>query len=109
MKLRPKHEFLYRAVSDEELVDINENGLRNKIGAYETGKLFALLLEDACKFGKNNFLLDNLCNTIIKVTVPIEVYISSVKFEADGMQAVLIEKDCLILLKVSILEYSLVV
>lgn len=106
MKIWPKQRLLYRAVSDEELIDIPEHGLRNKAGAYETGKLFALTLEDAARFGINNFLLDNLCNTIIKVSVPIEIYISSVKFEADGMQAVLIEKDCLSLLKVFVLEYS---
>ena len=109
MKIWPKHKFLFRAVSDDELTDIGINGLRNKDGAYETGKLFALTLKDAVRFGKNNFLLDDLCNTIIKASVPIEVYLSSVKFEADGMQAILIEKECLNLLKVSFLNCSLVV
>lgn len=109
MRLRRKQEFLYRAASDEELVDIELHGLRNKPGAYETGKLFALTLEDAVRFGKNNFLLDDLCNTIIKVIVPIEIYLSSVKFEADGMPAILIEKECLILLKVFILNCSPIV
>jgi len=109
VKIKPKHEFLFRAVSDEELLDIEKNGLRNKTGAYETGKLFALTLDDAAKFGKNNFFLDDLCNTLIKVSVPIEVYLSSVKFEADGMQAVLIEKECLNLLKVFVSNYSPIV
>jgi hypothetical protein len=109
VKIRAKHEFLYRAVSDEELIDIEINGLRNKSGAYETGKLFALTLIDAARFGKNNFFLDDLCNTLIKVSVPIEIYISSVKFEADGMQAVLIEKECLNLLKVFTLNCSPIV
>lgn len=109
MKIRPKHAFIYRAVSDEELVDIGVYGLRNKPGAYETGKLFALTLESAAKFGKNNFLLDELCNTLIKVSVPIEVYMSSVKFEADGMLAILIEKECLNLLKVNPLNSSPIV
>jgi hypothetical protein len=85
MKIQPGRKFLFRAVSDVEFDDIDKCGLRNKPGAYETGKLFALVLEDAAKFGKNNFLLDDLCNTLIKVSVPIEIY---VKFEADCMQAV---------------------
>ena len=106
MKIRSKWEYLYQAVSNEELIDIKINGLRNKDGAYETGKLFALTLKDAVKFGKNNFLLDNLCNTLIKVSVPVEIYMGSVKFEADGMQAVLIEKECLNLLNVFLLNYS---
>jgi len=109
MEIKLKHKFLYRAVSDDELADIEINGLRNKSGAYETGKLFALTLRDAAKFGKNNFLLDELCNTLIRASVPIEVYISSVKFEADGMQAILIEKECLNLLKVFSLNCSPVV
>lgn len=98
--------FLYRAVSDEELVDIKKHGLRNKPGAYETGKLFAITLKEAAKFGRNNFLLDNLSNTLIKASVPIEIYNSSVRFEADGMQAVLIEKKCLNLLQVVFFKHS---
>ena len=35
------NKFIYRAISDDEFVDIKINGLRNKSGAYETGKLFA--------------------------------------------------------------------
>jgi hypothetical protein len=97
------------AISDEEVADIQINSLRNKPGAYETGKLFALSLKEAAKFGKNNFLFDDLPNTLIKVVVPVEVYISSVKFEAGGMQAVLIEKECLSLLKVSVLNNSPIV
>ncbi len=104
--LPSKHQFLFRAVSDEELVDIKLFGLRNKLGAYETGKLFALNILDAVKFGKNNFLFDNLYNTIVEVIVPMEVYQSSVQFEADGMVAILIEKDSLFLLEVNILNYS---
>ena len=58
MKLRPNRELIYRAVSNDELEDLKINGLRNIPGAYETGKLFALTLNDAAKFGKNNFLLE---------------------------------------------------
>lgn len=100
------HRYLFRAVSDDELADIALNGMRNKLGAYETGKLFALNILDAAEFGKNNFLFDNLCNTIVKVTVPIEIYQSSVKFEADGMIAILIEKESLFLLEVEFLNHS---
>lgn len=57
MKPRPKRKLIYRAVSNDELEDLKINDLRNIPGAYETGKLFALTLTDAAKFGKNNFLL----------------------------------------------------
>jgi len=109
VKILSKRKFLYRAVSDEEIIDIGLHGLRNKPRAYETGKLFGLTLNDTAKFGKNNFFLDNTCNTLIKVSVPVVVYLSSVQFEADGMQAVLIEKEYLYLLTVSILNYSPIV
>ena len=101
-----KQNYLYRAVSDNELADIKKNGIRNKIGAYETGKLFALSFLDAIKFGKNKFLFDNLCNTIIRVSLPTELNENLVVFEADGMAAVLIEKEYLILLEVYFFNYS---
>ena len=98
--------YLFRAVSDAELADIAINGIRNKLGAYETGKLFALNIYDATRFGKNNFLFDNLCNSLIQVSVPVKIYQSSVKFEADGMVAILIEKESLFLLEVEFLNHS---
>jgi hypothetical protein len=61
---------IYRAVSKAELDDIAAFGLRNKAGAYETGKLFAPTVKEAAQFGKNNFIFDGLPNTIIKVRVP---------------------------------------
>jgi len=49
--------MLFRATSKSELDDINSNGLRTTPGQFETGKLFATSLDDAAKFGKNNFKL----------------------------------------------------
>jgi hypothetical protein len=44
--------------------------LRTTPGGYETGKLFATSLDDAVKFGQNNFKLDGIPNHLIKVDVP---------------------------------------
>ncbi len=85
-----------------ELEDIKENGLRCKPdgNGYQTCKLFAATLRDAAKFGRNNFSLDNVSNTLIKVSVPMDVYDTSEKLRADGMKVISIEKNCLDLLKV---------
>ncbi|MCP3869804.1 MAG: hypothetical protein GY703_17265 [Gammaproteobacteria bacterium] len=79
---------LYRAVSKAELDDIAANGLRTTPGGYETGKLFATSLDDAAKFGKNNFKLDGISNHLIKVDVPNSVMKGATNFMADGMKAV---------------------
>jgi len=60
-------------------------GLRNKAGAYETGKLFAPTLNEATKFGKN---FDGIPNTIMEVQVPNNVLNGAYKFGADGMNAI---------------------
>lgn len=80
--------------------------MRNKSGAYESGKLFAVSFKDAAIFGKNNFMFDNLQNTLIKVKVPEDVYFVSISFEADGMEVVFVEKEYLNLLKVITINYS---
>ena len=79
---------LYRAVSKAELDDIAANGLRTIPGGYETGKLFATSLDDAARFGKNNFKLDGVPNHLIKVDVPNSVMKEATNFTADGMKAV---------------------
>lgn len=61
---------LFRAVSPAERADIPVNGIRLGPSGYSTGKLFATSAEDAAQFGKNNFQLDGIPNTIIKVEVP---------------------------------------
>jgi hypothetical protein len=100
MKIRLRRKFLYRAVSDAEVDDIDKYGLRSKPGAYETVKLFALEYDDADMFGKINQAYDNLPFTVIKVSVPSHVYDGAFLFEADGMHAVSIEEKYLNLLKV---------
>jgi hypothetical protein len=84
---------LYRAVSKSEIDDIALNGLRVKKGGYEMGKLFATNIEDAVKFGKDNFKLDGIPNHIIEVTVPESTMKSALRFEADFKQAVSIPAE----------------
>lgn len=97
---------VYRAVSKAELADVVKYGLRNKEGAYETGKLFAPTLEEAAKFGKNNFKFDGFSNTIIKVQIPNSIMNGATKFGADGMNAISIPANQLNSLKFNVLNYS---
>ena len=96
--------ILYRAVSKAELDDIAANGVRNSSG-YETGKLFATSLDDAARFGKNNFKFDGVENFIIKVKVPNSVYNNAFKFETDLMKAISIPSEHLKHLNATPLNY----
>ena len=82
---------LFRAVSKAELDDIALHGIRTlpRTG-YETGKLFATSLDDAARFGRGNFSFDKIPNHLIRVDVPSSVMKNSLKFSADGMNAVAI-------------------
>ena len=93
-------------MSKAELDDIAANGLRTMPGGYETGKLFAMSLDDAAKFGKNNFKLDGISNQLIKVYVPNSVMKGATKFRADSMNAVSIPADKLNKLNSTPLNYS---
>ena len=90
---------IFRAVSKDELDDIIQYGFRTKAGGYESGKLFAPTMEEAAKFGKNNYMYDNLPNTIMKVKIPNSVLDDAFKFSADGMDAISIPAEQLKLLK----------
>jgi RHS repeat-associated protein len=79
---------LYRAASSAEVKDMSVNGVRNISTGYQTGKLFATSAEDAAQYGKNNFKLDGVPNTIVEVRVPNSVMKISTTFEADAMKAV---------------------
>jgi len=96
------NENIYRAVSDAELNDIANFGLRCKPGGYgyETVKLFALEHNDADSFGKLNQNYDNLPFSVIKIAIPGKVFSEAFQFEADGMQAISIEEKCLNLLTI---------
>jgi len=95
-----------RAVSQAEVDDIAKFGFRMKAGGYETGKLFAPTLQEATQFGKYNFGLDGIPNTIMKVRVPNSVLNGATKFSADGMNAISIPDDQLKFLKATPLNYS---
>ena len=97
---------LYRAVSKAELDDIAANGVRTTAGGYETGKLFATSLDDAAKFGKNNFKLDGIPNHLIKVDVPNSVMKNAHKFRADSMDAISIPANQLNKLNSTPLNFS---
>jgi RHS repeat-associated protein len=81
---------LYRAVSEVELSDIAANGFKNNLTGYSTGKLFATSAQDAAQYGKSNFSLDGIPNTIIKAKVPKSVMKVANILEADGMKSVFI-------------------
>lgn len=85
---------LFRAVSQAELDDIAVNGLRTlpSLG-YETGKLFATSLDDAARFGRNNFAFDKIPNHLIRVDVPKNIMQGAYQFTADGMRAVSIPSN----------------
>ena len=97
---------LYRAVSKAELDDIAQFGLRNKAGAYETGKLFAPTAREAAQFGRNNFMFDGIPNTLIKVKVPNSVMNNAYMFGADGMNAISIPSNQFPFLRATQLNYS---
>ena len=80
--------------------------MRNKAGAYETGKLFAPTLEEAAKFGKNNFMFDGIPNTIVKVQVPNGIMIGAYRFGADGMNAISIPAGQLPFFRATPLNHS---
>jgi RHS repeat-associated protein len=97
---------LYRAVSHAEVDDIAKFGFRIKAGGYESGKLFAPTLQEATQFGKYNFGLDGIPNTIMKVSVPNFILNGAEKFGADGMNAISIPANQLHLLRGTPLNYS---
>ncbi len=102
-----KSTTLYRAGSSLEVTDATANGLKTISTGYETGKLFATSASDASQFGKYNFGLDGIPNTIMKVKVPNSVMKTATKFEADGMKAVSIPEEQLKnIKKISPLNYS---
>jgi hypothetical protein len=101
-----RYSTIYRAVSQAEVDDIAKVGFRMKSGGYETGKLFAPTLREATQFGKYNFRLDGVPNTIMKVKVPDSVLNGATQFGADGMNAISIPANQLHLLKAKPLNYS---
>ena len=84
---------LFRAASAAEVTDMAENGVRNIATGYQSGKLFATSASDAAQFGKNNFGLDGIPNTVVKVKVPNSVMKTAYVGEMDGMKAVSIRDN----------------
>jgi RHS repeat-associated protein len=85
---------LFRAVSDEELTDISQNGLRTSYqSGYDGVKLFATTPEDAAQFGINNYSYDKKPFTIVEANMPDKVMSASTKFVADEMKAVAVPSE----------------
>ncbi|PUZ19216.1 hypothetical protein DCM91_20835 [Chitinophaga costaii] len=93
-------------MSQAEVSDVAKFGFRMKAGGYETGKLFAPTLDEATQFGKYNFGLDGITNTIMKVRVPNSVLNGATRFGADGMNAISIPANQLKFLQGTPLNYS---
>jgi hypothetical protein len=68
--------------------------------------LFAPTLEEAAQFGKNNFSLDGIPNTIMDVKIPNNILNGAYRFTPDGMNAISIPSNQLHLLKGTPLNYS---
>lgn len=94
---------LFRSVSQAELDDIAEHGIRVSPDGrgYQLGKLFATTAEDAAEYGR---LLQNADEArgkgrlpfhVIEVQVPNSVLDKAYFFEADGMRAVNIPAELL--------------
>ena len=96
---------IFRAVSAAEADDVANFGFRVLEGGYES-KLFAPTLKEAVQFGKYNFGLDGIPNTIMKVRVPNSILNGAYKFTADGMNAIDIAAKNLSLLRGTALNYS---
>lgn len=93
-------------MSQAEAAEIAKFSFRMKSGGYETGKLFAPTLKEAAQFGKYNFGLYGIPNTIMKVRVPNSVLNGATKFGADGINAISIPANQLNLLKGTPSNYS---
>jgi hypothetical protein len=76
--------------SAAKLTDAAVNGVWNTTTGYQSGKLFATTASDAVQYGKSNFGLDSVPNTIMKVKVPRSVMKTTYTEEMDGMRAVTI-------------------
>jgi hypothetical protein len=97
---------VFRAVSKAEVDDIAKFGMRTQKGGYETTKLFAPTAREAAQFGKNNFGFDGLSNTIMKVKIPNSTLKKSLRFKADGMNAISVPANQLNKLKATPLNSS---
>jgi hypothetical protein len=90
---------LYRAVAKAELEDIAQAGFRqHPDGLSLESKLFATSPEDAARFGRDNFRLDEVPFHLIEVQVPASVAGQFEKLTLDFKPAVSVSRDLLLLL-----------
>ena len=96
---KPTTVNLFRAMQPGEIADLS-NGVRLSPTGYQTSKLFATSASDAVEFGKINFALDGIPNTIVKVKTTSSIVNSSYTGTMDGMSAVAVEAKSLPQVKV---------
>lgn len=87
---------LYRAVGQNELADIQIfGGLRPHPGgrSYEWGKLFAMTMHDAARFGRINHRLSGRPFTIIEARVPVRLAAQYNRGVMDRMAVVEVRAD----------------
>ena len=80
---------LYRAVSDKELADLLKNGFRPGKGTLEA-KEFATSAEDAAKFGRDLYKLDQQPFSIVQANVDSSALSQATRMTLDGKPAVVI-------------------
>ncbi|MBK8909912.1 MAG: hypothetical protein IPM61_01145 [Chlorobi bacterium] len=97
---------VYRAVSQAELSDIAQNGLRNLAGGYETTKLFAPTAKDAAGFGQLLFRADQQPFYVIEARISSSIMNGATPFRADGFSAIAIPSTQLSQIQVNVLNYT---
>ena len=90
---------LYRAMAKAELDDLAQAGFRqHSDGLSLESKLFATSLDDAARFGRDNFRFDEVPFHIIEVQVPTSIADQFEKLTLDFKSAVNVSRDMLSLL-----------
>jgi hypothetical protein len=90
---------LYRAVAKAELDDITQVGFRQHPDSLSLeSKLFATSLEDAARFGRDNFRFDKVPFHLIEVRVPTSIVDQFERVMLDFKPAVNVARELLPLL-----------
>jgi RHS repeat-associated protein len=79
---------LYRAVSQEELIDVSINGFRSIESGYQTGKLFTTSAENASNFGNLFYQFDKKPFFILKTSIHTKFESQLFRTEMDLMEGI---------------------
>jgi RHS repeat-associated protein len=86
---------LYRAVSQEELISVSNNGFTVIEGGYDTGKLFAKSAQDASNYGKLFYQFDKKPFFILKTSIQTKFESQLFRTEMDLMEATSVPSNLL--------------